>query len=59
MNPMVGSRMQQACELLVEKAVEVVRTHGDGTSGSLAATRRRHRTNEATRTDGAGSGHQG
>jgi len=35
MNPKIGCGMQQAHELSVEKAVEVVRDHEDGTSGSL------------------------
>jgi len=41
MNPKIGCGMQQAHELSVEKAVEVVRHHEDGTSGSLATARRR------------------
>lgn len=37
MNPRVGSRMQQACELSVEQAVEVVQNHEDGTRGGLGS----------------------
>lgn len=39
-NPRVGSRMQQACDLRAEKAVEVVQNHEDGTGLAGRATRR-------------------
>lgn len=37
MNPMVGSRMQQACKPLVEQAVAVVQNHEDGTRKGLGS----------------------
>jgi len=39
-NPMTGSGMQQARELLAEKAAEVVKNHGSGTRARLAAVPR-------------------
>jgi hypothetical protein len=39
LNPRVGSRMQQACELRAEQTVEVVQNHEDGTGSSSMAAR--------------------
>jgi hypothetical protein len=64
MNPRIGSGMQQAHAPSVEKAVEVVRNHEDGTRRSLAPICRRPPApvvllrEEPPVTLAAGSGHR-